>query len=60
MVAILKSLETTHVVMEIYEDNRSKGTYNVPYKNVRMTNLKIGQMFDVVKDCEQQLNFWLK
>lgn len=60
MTAKIVYIGRSYVTMEVFQFGRSKGEYHVDYKNIRQTNLKLGQEYDVVQDSTGELNFWLK
>lgn len=60
MTAKVSQICSSYVVMAIYNQNgKFLSNYNVPYSNIKQTNISVGQEYNVV-DSEGTLTFWLK
>ena len=60
MTAKVVHIANNYITMEVFQFGRSKGQYHVDRKNVKQTNIYVGQEYDVVQADNGELNFWLK
>jgi len=59
MTAKITQICNSYVIMAVYQNDKFLSQYNVPYSNVKQTNLSVGQEYNVV-DNNGVLTFWLK
>ena len=60
MTAKVNQICGSYIVMAVYGPNgQFLSNYNVPYQNVKQTNISVGQEYNVV-NFGGELTFWLK
>lgn len=58
MQAKVKAVYPKYVTMSILQNGREISEYHIDYKDIRITDVVVGQVFDVVEDKFGGLTFW--